>query len=232
MPLGFALALISLLLVPARACPGLAHPIDGELIRGFAPEGRFGGHWGVDIAAEIGTVAYPGDDGVVSFAGEVAGVSSVTVAHGDGLRTSYSYLESVDVVVGDPVTRFSVLGRTGLDHGVPALHFSVRVGDSYQDPLDWLRCLSAPHAGLRLVPLPAAYASGRATRHSRWYIRSPSPSSPFCRRSGLSRSRTRHGHFHSGRCSMAESGAAGDVSRGSFTDDASGRRRRPLLRGR
>lgn len=140
---------------PTVDCPGLARPVDGELTRGFAPSGLYGGHWGVDYAADEGSTVLPAGGGVVTFAGPIAEVLSVTVDHGGGLRTSYSYLSRIGVDVGQHVDRSTVLGRTGLDHGAAALHFSVRVGDSYQDPVAWLGCFRSPYKGLYLVAAPS-----------------------------------------------------------------------------
>jgi len=165
------------MLVPSGACPGLGRPVPGEVVRIFEPIGRYGGHWGIDLAANPDTVVHAADDGVVTFAGEVVGVLSITVNHGGGLRTSYSCLASIAVVAGELVARSTELGRSGLDHGVPALHLSVRIGDEYQDPLPWLRCFTTPQRALRLIPIPHAYASRRATRHSRRDIRSTTSSS-------------------------------------------------------
>ncbi len=132
------------------SCGLLAAPVDGPVVRAFAPQGRFGGHWGVDLTVAVGTPVAAADDGVVTFAGDVAGVASVTVNHGGGLRTSYSYLSAVDVTMGDSVLRGGLIGHSGVDHGLAVLHFSVRVGDRYVDPVLLLGCVS-PGAGLRLV---------------------------------------------------------------------------------
>ena len=42
-------------------------------------------------------------DGRVTFAGSVAGTLHVTVLHDDGVRTTYSFLQRVDVVIGQAV---------------------------------------------------------------------------------------------------------------------------------
>lgn len=153
------LILIVLLLAPApvaaTSCPGLALPIEGEILRPYAPTGPYAGHWGIDIAATEGSAVGAADDGTVSFAGEVAGVKSVTVDHGGGLRTSYSYLSQIGVRRGQWVPEGATVGYSGLDHDLAAIHFSVRVGDVYQDPQRWLGCLSVPHPALSLVPVPA-----------------------------------------------------------------------------
>ena len=137
-------------------CPHLDVPTPGPIVREFAPVGNYAGHWGIDIATPVGSPVEAAEGGTVTFAGEVAGVLSVTVHHGGGLRTSYSYLSETAVVRGQFVLRGEEIGASGVDHGVAAVHFSVRVGDTYQDPMGWLRCLSAPGPGLSLVPNPGA----------------------------------------------------------------------------
>jgi len=64
------------------ACIGLSPPVEGPVVAPFAPEGRFAGHWGVDFAVSPGTPVLGADGGVVSFAGEVAGMLSVNAATG------------------------------------------------------------------------------------------------------------------------------------------------------
>ena len=49
----------------------------------------------------------------VTFAGAVAGTLHVTLAHGGGLRTSYSFLQSVAVRDGQDVARGDVVGTSG-----------------------------------------------------------------------------------------------------------------------
>ncbi len=153
-----ALTLIVLLLgfLSPVGCPHLDLPVSGPIVREFAPIGNYAGHWGIDIAAPAGTFVAAAEQGEVTFAGEVAGVLSVTVHHGGGLRTSYSYLSEILVERGQRLARGEVLGASGLDHDVAAVHFSVRVGDVYRDPAGWLGCFVAPAAGLSLVPTSGA----------------------------------------------------------------------------
>ena len=68
-------------------------------------------------------------DGTVVFAGQVGATRHVTVLHADGLRTSYSFLSSLDVRRGDHVARGAVLGRAG-----PGFHLGARDGEHYLDP--------------------------------------------------------------------------------------------------
>ena len=112
----------------------------GVVERTFAPVGTYGGHWGADFAMEAGSDVIVVADGIVSFAGTVAGMNTVTVDHGGGIRTSYSYLSSVDVAVGDEVRRGEILGTSGTDHGIPAIHVSARLNGSYVDPSFMFMC--------------------------------------------------------------------------------------------
>jgi murein DD-endopeptidase MepM/ murein hydrolase activator NlpD len=119
------------------------------MVRPFDPVGSYGGHWGVDLAVPTGTPVRPIASGVVTFSGEVAGRASVTVHHGGGLRSSYSYLTDRLVGVGQRVAPPTVIGTSGVDHGIPALHLSVRVGRTYVDPAR-LCSLLVPADALRL----------------------------------------------------------------------------------
>ena len=90
-------------------------PVDGAVVRPFdAPRSRYGaGHRGADLAAAPGTPVRAANDGVVSFAGDVAGTLHVVVAHAGGLRTSYSFLASV---VGARRARRSRAGDVARHH--------------------------------------------------------------------------------------------------------------------
>ena len=62
-------------------CMGLEKPVEGPLLAGFAPTGRFSGHWGVDWAVPKGTEIRSAGPGTVTFAGSVAGNQAVTLDH-------------------------------------------------------------------------------------------------------------------------------------------------------
>ena len=79
-------------------------------------------------------------------------MQSVTVDHGGGLKTSYSYLSTITAAHGDWVQAGSLVGASGLHHGVAALHFSVRLGGVYQDPTEWLECRGSIPDALWLAP--------------------------------------------------------------------------------
>ncbi len=125
-----------------------AQPVEAPVVDRFRPPSNpYGpGNRGWEYATNPGTVVRAAADGMVTFAGRVGPSSAVTVAHADGLRTSYSYLLSVTVSEGSTVRRGDPVGLSG-DH----MHFGVRRGDVYLDPAD-LFAVPA-RVRVRLVPI-------------------------------------------------------------------------------
>jgi hypothetical protein len=118
--------------VPRAAAEGAyAPPVDGPIVDRFRPPAdRYGpGNRGVDFRTDPGAAVLAAGDGEVVFAGQVGGSRHVVVLHADGLRTSYSYLATVDVRRGHRVRRGDPVGLAGFE-----LHFGVRAGDRYLDP--------------------------------------------------------------------------------------------------
>jgi murein DD-endopeptidase MepM/ murein hydrolase activator NlpD len=136
-------------------------PLPGDLRVGRpfeAPPHAYGpGHRGVDLSAAPGTPVLAAADGVVAFAGMVAGRPVISVDHPDGLRTTYEPVQP-SVGAGARVTRGSPLGTLLAGHaGCSAqacLHWGVRRGDTYLDPM---RLLRPPR--VRLLPFGAAATS-------------------------------------------------------------------------
>jgi murein DD-endopeptidase MepM/ murein hydrolase activator NlpD len=98
------------------------------------------GHRGVDLAASPRQPVLAAGAGVVSFAGRIAGVGAVSVAHGDGLRTTYQPVDA-EVHVGDRVTTGQELGTVSSWTGHcarPCLHWGAIRGAAYIDPLTLL----------------------------------------------------------------------------------------------
>ncbi|MDR0843143.1 MAG: peptidoglycan DD-metalloendopeptidase family protein [Acidobacteriota bacterium] len=106
----------------------------------FTGKPRF--HKGVDIAAPAGTPVLAALPGKVISAGREGGYgNTVLVEHGDGLRTRYGHLSSIDVKVGDTVTsggNLGTVGSTGRSTG-PHLHFEVIRMGKPANPLASLR---------------------------------------------------------------------------------------------
>jgi murein DD-endopeptidase MepM/ murein hydrolase activator NlpD len=127
--------------LPACARVGSwSRPVNGPVVRGFEPPAtRFGpGHLGVDYATGPGTPVRAAGAGVVVFAGRVGTGLFVVVSHPGTIRTTDSFLATIAVVDGQVVARGAILGTTGGNgpgHGSGVLHFSVRVGATYIDPM-------------------------------------------------------------------------------------------------
>jgi murein DD-endopeptidase MepM/ murein hydrolase activator NlpD len=136
-------------------------PIEGQVVRGFEPPPTpfSAGHRGIDIAAAFGTPVHAAADGVVSFAGLVAGELFVTIDHGDGYRSTDSWLGQILVKKGQSVKRGDVLALSGRGDpkvAVENLMFSVRIGDTYIDPLTAL----VPQSAVDLIRLAPITGSG------------------------------------------------------------------------
>lgn len=116
-------------------------PVQGAvLVRGFEePAVRWGpGHRGVDLAVTVGTPVGSPAAGVVVFAGRVVDREVITVRHADGLRSSLEPV-SADVAVGAAVAPGDVVGHLGTGgHCTGCLHWGVRDGERYLDPLSLL----------------------------------------------------------------------------------------------
>ena len=129
-------------------------PVPLDMVRGFdpPPEPWLAGHRGLDLRAPTGTPVLSPGAGVVMFAGTVVNRGVVVVLHPSGLRSSLEPVEAA-VVVGQQVSAGEVVGGLTADasHCAPAscLHWGVRRGDVYLDPLDVLRGFGP----IRLLPL-------------------------------------------------------------------------------
>ena len=133
------------------AATGLARPVRGEVVARFDAPTRYGaGHRGVDLRAAPGTEVVAPAGGTVTFAGTVVGHRWVTVDHG-ALRSTVGPLTTIGVRAGDVVAMGAGLGTSGRAHGLAAVHWSVRRGDTYVDPLAAVRPRTAT-----LLPTDAA----------------------------------------------------------------------------
>ncbi len=147
-----------------RPRPGVSYrpPVRAPITDRFRPPAdRYGaGNRGIDYDTDPGAAVTVSAGGEVVFAGAVALDRHVVVLHADGLRTSYSFLASVQVRRGDVVAAGTVVGTSG-----ELLHFGVRSGDTYLDPMRLLdgAAYLVPERRLRPpAPAPAPAAAERA----------------------------------------------------------------------
>lgn len=108
---------------------------------GFGPRwGRL--HAGTDFAGPIGTPIYATADGVVSDAGWSSGYGRlIKIRHEFGIETRYAHLNSMDVRVGQRVSRgdrIGAMGNSGRSTG-PHLHYEVRVNGNPVNPMTYIR---------------------------------------------------------------------------------------------
>lgn len=160
---------------------GRSWPLAGRpaVLRGWDPPvGPYGpGHRGVDLGAGPGARVLAAAGGRVSFAGRVAGrgVVSVEVA-GSGsppLRTTYEPVralveEGARVRAGQPV---GVLEKGPFHCAEGCLHWGLRRGDAYLDPLSLLPPALLHTGPSRLLPVfgvpePEAVRVSRSGRRS------------------------------------------------------------------
>jgi murein DD-endopeptidase MepM/ murein hydrolase activator NlpD len=140
---------------PRAPAPAWVAPLAGvlDVTHPFErPPGPYAaGHRGVDLGGLAGSAVLAAGDGLVVFAGMVAGRPVVSIDHADGLRTTY---EPVDpsVAAGQQVARGSPIGTLVPGHaGCPreaCLHWGLRRGETYLDPLRLLHPVQ-----VRLLPL-------------------------------------------------------------------------------
>jgi len=120
-----------------------AWPLDGPITQYFGQSLTiYGTHHGLDINGETGDPIRAAAGGTVVVAGyyDRCGGLDVHIDHGDGLVTWYRHLSKVLVSVGQRVERGDLIGRvgsTGCSTG-SHLHFAVRRGSTWLDPLDHL----------------------------------------------------------------------------------------------
>jgi murein DD-endopeptidase MepM/ murein hydrolase activator NlpD len=99
-------------------------------------------HYGVDLAAPVGTPVYASQAGrVISIGDNPKGFGKyVVIRHSNGYQTLYAHLLSYNVRVGQLVSRqqkIAAMGNSGRSTG-PHLHFAIfRYGDA-KNPLNFL----------------------------------------------------------------------------------------------
>jgi murein DD-endopeptidase MepM/ murein hydrolase activator NlpD len=144
---------MSLLLALALAVWPLS---PATVVRSFDPPPRpwLAGHRGVDLAATPGATVATARAGTVAFAGVLAGRGVVSVAHAGGLRSTYEPVTPT-VRTGDAVAGGAPIGTLTAGHpGCPVaacLHWGLRRGDTYLDPL-----VLVGRGRVRLLPLQSA----------------------------------------------------------------------------
>lgn len=114
------------------------------VLRAFDPPAKpwLSGHRGVDLqsGANAAQVMSP-EAGTVTFVGVVVDRPVITIDHG-GIKSSFEPVEST-LTAGTAVSKGDVIGTVLTGHcGVtPCLHWGVRRGEEYLNPLSFVRDL-------------------------------------------------------------------------------------------
>jgi murein DD-endopeptidase MepM/ murein hydrolase activator NlpD len=137
---------------------GWTWPVAGPVIQAFdPPDTPYGsGHRGIDIAVAVGTTIVAPADGTVTFAGPIGGHLFMTIDHGGGLSSTYSWLSAKLLGKGDRVSQDQPIALTGWGHpgaAIPHLHLGVKLDGGYVDPLSYLGPVSLS-SFVRLAPFP------------------------------------------------------------------------------
>jgi murein DD-endopeptidase MepM/ murein hydrolase activator NlpD len=127
----------------AARAPKTVLPTDGRLTTCFCM--RWGQmHYGLDLAAPLGTPIYAAADGVVLKAGRASGFgNAVYIQDADGNVHIYGHMRYYDVAAGDIVhagDQIAKVGNEGHSTG-PHLHYEIHRGGMEgrpMDPQDWL----------------------------------------------------------------------------------------------
>lgn len=139
---------VSATIAPSGCVRWWRAPVSADIVDYFRPpENPYGpGNRGLEFNTSPGDPVTAVAGGKVVFAGPVGGSRFVVVAHGPQLKSTYGYLEQVQVRAGQTVQRAQPLAtaETGF-------HLTARRSDRYIDPLPLLEpdCFV-----VRLVPVP------------------------------------------------------------------------------
>ena len=104
----------------------------------FRPPAHVGdrGNRGWEYTAQPGSEIRAAQDGVVHFAGQIAGTYYVSINHADGLKTTHTDVADIQVSKSEPVTQGQLLASTASAQ----FHFGVLRDDEYVDPASLFGC--------------------------------------------------------------------------------------------
>jgi murein DD-endopeptidase MepM/ murein hydrolase activator NlpD len=123
--------------------PAFVLPTDGVMTTCFCQ--RWGQmHWGIDLAAPLGTPILAAADGVVLRAGPATGYgNAIYIQDADGNVEIYGHMRYLYVEAGDVVSAGDLIAKVGSEGQStgPHLHFEIHLGSMTGRPTDpqaWL----------------------------------------------------------------------------------------------
>lgn len=97
-------------------------------------------HMGVDLASLANSPIEAANNGIVIFA-QRNGIYGLTVVidHGQGISSLYGHLSTIEVSVGDKISKGDIIGHSGMTGlaGGDHLHFSMLVHGVFVNPIEW-----------------------------------------------------------------------------------------------
>ncbi len=111
-----------------------------EISSAFGSRGG-GRHTGVDLRNPKGTPIKAADDGVVTYASYSGSYGNIVkLSHGNGMETWYAHCDSMNVSVGQVVSKGEVIATVGITGRATGyhLHFEVRKNGVPQNPMNYL----------------------------------------------------------------------------------------------
>jgi murein DD-endopeptidase MepM/ murein hydrolase activator NlpD len=128
---------------PIRRSSAWRWPLIGPITQRFGESlTQYGFHYGIDIDGSTGDPVRATRRGRVVVAGhyDQCGGLEVHIDHGNGIASWYRHLSRIQVDAGAFVEAGTIIGRVG-DTGCSLgshLHFAIRKGSRFVDPLDYL----------------------------------------------------------------------------------------------
>jgi murein DD-endopeptidase MepM/ murein hydrolase activator NlpD len=110
-----------------------------EISSAFGSRGG-GRHLGVDLRMPKGSPVMAADSGTVTKAAYSGSYGNlIIINHGNGMQTYYSHCNTINVSVGQTVTKGDVIGTIGATGNATGyhLHFEVRINGVAQNPVNY-----------------------------------------------------------------------------------------------
>lgn len=124
----------------------LKKPVEGVIAQGFGdymhPKFRtFLPHPGLDFKASLGTPVKTIFDGEVLYADWLNGYGyTVIILHPENVYSLYSFLDRIEVRIGELIREGQVIGYSGGDplKGYSGIYFEIREGKKPVNPVEWI----------------------------------------------------------------------------------------------
>lgn len=96
-------------------------------------------HYGIDIAANLGTDLLSNITGIIKFAGEKGDYGNLVIIESNGIEQRFGHLNSINVKTGQNISKGDLLGEIGHSGYATGnhLHWEVLQNGKYIDPMSY-----------------------------------------------------------------------------------------------